>query len=296
MLLRTFIKSAIASLESVYPEQEARNVVLILCESVLGVKSYTHIVEPQTEIGEALLPDLQSALDRLCAGEPLQYVLGVAPFYGRDFKVSPAVLIPRPETELLVEYAAAQGRRLMGEGRERLRILDLCTGSGCIAWTLALELPQAEVVALDISADALAVAASQPLEADRRPQFLRGDVLASPALQSAEVRAALAGGFDIVVSNPPYIMDSEKASMRPNVLEHEPHLALFVSDSDPLVFYRAVAQWASELLLPGGCGIVEINEQLGEETASVFADSSFKEVAILSDLASKPRDISFVKH
>lgn len=296
MLLRSFIDSSIALLGPVYPAPEARNIVLILCESLLGVKSYTHVVEPQTEIPQGRLSELQDALSRLCDGEPLQYVLGSAPFFGRDFNVNPSVLIPRPETELLVEMAVEQGRRILGRDGRRpgpLRILDLCTGSGCIAWTLALELPGSEVVALDISGRALETAAGQPFDAAVR--FLRSDVLAGPSDQPQEVLDVLAEGFDIIVSNPPYIMESEKQLMRPNVLEHEPHLALFVKDSDPLVFYTAVASWCRALLRPEGFGVVEINEQLGDRTAAEFVKAGLGHVRIHPDLASKPRDISFVK-
>lgn len=294
MLLSAFIQSASASLEALYPAWEARNVILILCESLLGVSSHTHITEPRTMIPEDRMPELQRAVSRLRAGEPIQYILGSAPFYGRDFNVNPSVLIPRPETELLVEKTIERGRTILARPDRTpgpLRILDLCTGSGCIAWSLAMELPGSEVVALDISEDALRTASSQPFEADVR--FLRADVLAGPTNQPRHVLDVLKGGFDIIVSNPPYICDSEKPLMRPNVLEHEPHLALFVSDSDPLVFYRAVAAWCEEHLLPGGFAIVEINESLPDRTALEFA--RFGEVKVERDLSSKPRFVSFVQ-
>jgi release factor glutamine methyltransferase len=175
---------------------------------------------------------------------------------------------------------------------EAIRILDLCTGSGCIAWTLALEIPGAEVIAVDISDGALEVASSQDFSEEMArtgaiaPRFIKADVLADP-LEDI-------GQFDIIVSNPPYVMDSEKALMRSNVLDHEPHLALFVPDHDPLIFYRAVARWTDALLAPGGFGIVEINEALGQETAQIYTDN-YDSVEVVSDLSDRHRFVKFNK-
>ena len=174
-----------------------------------------------------------------------------------------------------------------------LRILDLCTGSGCIAWTLALEIPGTEVTAVDISEEALAVASSQDFTEEmartgaHAPRFIKADVLAGPLEEL--------GQFDIIVSNPPYVMDSEKSLMRSNVLDHEPHLALFVPDDDPLVFYRAVAQWADALLAPDGSGIVEINEALGSQTAQIYSSAGYDSVDILKDLSDRSRFVTFRK-
>ena len=168
----------------------------------------------------------------------------------------------------------------------------MCTGSGCIAWTLALELPGAQVTAVDISDGALDVASSQDfgeelLSGAKAPAFLKADVLNSPPSDI--------GMFDIIVSNPPYVMESEKAFMRTNVLDHEPHLALFVSDDDPLLFYRAVAKWALLMLRPGGYGIVEINEALAFDTEEVFLDLGFRNVRTIKDLHDKDRFVEFYK-
>jgi release factor glutamine methyltransferase len=173
------------------------------------------------------------------------------------------------------------------------RILDLCTGSGCIAWTLALEIPGAEVTGIDISDGALTVASGQDFSEELartsalKPHFVKADVLGKPM--------ADLGLFDIIVSNPPYVMDKEKALMRTNVLDHEPHLALFVSDDDPLVFYRAVADWASKLLKVGGYGVVEINEALGEQTAEVFRIAGFSGVRVIKDLSDRDRFVEFTR-
>ena len=252
----------------------------MLCEERLGVKSYTHIVEPQCEIPSGQLPELEEELGRLAAGEPIQYVLGYADFCGRRFRVTPAVLIPRPETELLVSEAVSE---LLSRERP-CRVLDLCTGSGCIAWSLALEVPGTEVVAADISEDALAVARTQFEEPG--PLFVKADVLDTE--QQFEY-----GEFDLLVCNPPYVMESEKALMRRNVLEHEPGLALFVPDGDPLLFYRAAARWAQRFLLPDGVGIVEINELLGPQTEAVFREAGFAKTQIIRDFAAKSRFVRF---
>lgn len=264
--------------------------VFLLLEHLIGTKKHTHIIEPSYEVADADVTIVQSACARLAAGEPLQYVLGHADFYGREFNVSPSVLIPRPETEILCRTALDSLKR-DGKGPD-VHILDLCTGSGCIAWTMALENPGADVTAVDISDAALEVAGTQNFSAEieqtgaKAPTFVKADVLCPPP-------ASFCTGFDLILSNPPYVMDKEKALMRPNVLEHEPHLALFVSDDDPLVFYRAVAQWASVLLASDGTGIVEINEALGSETAQVFIDAGFTTAEVIKDFSDRDRFVLF---
>ena len=288
MKLKQLITESVKTVSRCYPEEEAREMVFAYLEYAFGTKKYTHIIEPDYEISEDGVSQAQQAFDRMASGEPLQYVTGGAYFYGRRFSVTPSVLIPRPETEILCQSV------LSSSGAERdARILDLCTGSGCIAWTLALELPGAQVTAVDISDDALKVASGQDFSeeisrsAALKPDFIKADVLATPL---AEL-----GQFDVLTSNPPYVMESEKALMRRNVLDHEPELALFVTDEDPLVFYRAVALWASALLKPEGLGIVEINEALGAETAAVFAEAGMADVKIICDLPGKERFVSFRK-
>ena len=281
MLLADFIRDGAARLEKLYPSPEARGLVLMLCRELLGVTNYTHIVEPQTAVPDAMLPELEGDLQRLCAGEPIQYVLGVAEFCDRRFAVGPGVLVPRPETELLVAEAV---RTLQEMDLARApRVLDLCTGSGCIAWSIALDVRDAEVTGVDLSETALAFARNQ---FSGSPTFLQADVL--------DTEQAFDGGpFDLIVSNPPYVLERERALMRPNVLDWEPALALFVPDDDPLLFYRAVARWAQRFLRPGGVGLVEINEALGPETADVFREAGFKNVQNLPDFYKKMRFVRF---
>ena len=365
MLLSEFIASALAGLESLYPRAEARSMVSILVCERLGVQSWTHIANPSFEVTEQSLAQLEADLQKLLASEPLQYVLGYAEFYGRRFRVTKDVLIPRPETELLVDTVlqklksasrgcdgdcggASRGGACdrasdracdRADDRVALKILDLCTGSGCIAWTLALECPQspchacsrepvgAHITAIDISPAALSIARSQfaaelsqgagadsqgasgcsesafavargasgnSIVSGREVTFIEADVLdlSEEGLSGAHSKLAL-GQFDVIVSNPPYIMEQEKALMRPNVLDHEPALALFVPDDDPLIFYRAIAHHASPLLSAHGWGIVEINTLLAEPTAECFRQAGLQDVTILPDLSGKPRFVSF---
>lgn len=287
MLLTAFLKEGTAVLEPLYPSSEARSLLLMLCEAQLGVQRHTPILEPAYPIPPERLESLLSALERLKTGEPVQYVLGFSEFMGRRFRVSPAVLIPRPETEQLV-MEAVQTLRGLPRGA---RVLDLCTGSGCIAWSLALEVPGTSVVGVDISRQALEVARSQdfPLPPGAQaPVFIQADILDT-------AQPFPFGPFDWVLSNPPYIMEAEKAQMRRNVLDFEPSAALFVPDTDPLVFYRAVAAWCGRLLVPGGRGLVEINESLGVDTAEVFASAGFGDVRQMKDFFDKDRFVSFRK-
>lgn len=319
MLLADFIRQGTEALAALYPEPEARSMMLLLCEERLGVSRHAYLTEPLQEIPVA---SMKADLARLCAGEPLQYVLGYADFYGRRFNVSPAVLIPRPETEFLCHTilaaapapSSSQGNReyaprseseaaastagvpsgerayslvSVNETEGAPAVVDLCTGSGCIAWTLAAEIPGAEVTGVDISPEALTVARGQQVACHRAPSFVQADILQDPPASLPEA------SFDLLTANPPYVMDRERAAMRPNVLEHEPALALFVPDEDPLVFYRAVARWARTLLRPGGWGYAEINALLGPETAAVFRDAGFSGVSLLQDLGGASRFVRF---
>ena len=273
-------------LSDLYPDQEVKEIVFAILEHFVGTKRHTHIVEPQYEVTEGQVNTVMTAFERLAAGEPLQYVTGKAYFYGREFRVTSDTLIPRPETELLCRMAVEAA------GKSNPRILDLCTGSGCIAWTLALELPKSAVEAVDISDGALAVASSQDFVDEMAqtgataPAFIKADVIAG-------LSSFVGKQYDIILSNPPYVMDREKALMRSNVLDYEPHLALFVPDADPLLFYRSVAEWASVLLAPDGVGVVEINEALGAETAEVFRLRGFAKAEVIKDLYEKDRFVSF---
>ncbi len=338
LLLKDFIAEAVCSLLPLYPEGEARSVVLLLCGDLLGTKSYTHIIEPGTPVPAEKVDVLRRALERLCAGEPVQYVTGRAEFCGRMFNVNPSVLIPRGETGQLCAGARREAERMVREGgpfgrsaagapEAGIRILDLCTGSGCVAWTMALDVPGAQVTGVDISDGALRTAETQPFSAADACFSADGARAASPAgsaVVSADGACSVspAGGpacgvwkapsfvkadvldtenfpdlgtFALVLSNPPYVRDSEKALMRVNVLDFEPHLALFVPDSDPLVFYRAIALLSKRLLAAGGTGMAEINEDLAVPTARIFSDAGFSGVEVLRDINDRSRIVVYHK-
>ena len=321
-LLKDFIKESVKALLPQYEEAEAHSMVMMLCQECLGVMSWTHVTEPGTLIPDEDLPYLQEAVSRMAGGEPIQYVLGYTEFRGRIFKTDRRALIPRIETELLVEEVvhwvseqqgpASEGVRsahptpgrpavppLPGRGRHVLqpqapaapiRVLDLCTGSGCIAWSLAFELPGSQVTAADLSEDALALAKSQFRRLPKgvlRPSFIHGDIL---DFNSDFPQC------DIFTANPPYITLPERSLMRANVLDWEPEMALFAPESDPLAFHKALALWAERLLVPGGFGIVEINEDLGPESLGIFASMpAFTRTRLVEDFAGKPRFVSFVR-
>ena len=291
MLLSQFIRQAAASLEALYPPREARSLAERLAEDVQGVKPFDWVMDPGLEASAAL----EEGLQRLLAGEPLQYVVGWQEFYGRRFRVAPGVLIPRPETEILVREACVRALQLDGP-----RVLDLCTGSGCIAWSIAMEVPGSSVTAVDLSDEALAVARGQnpaflhPGSGSEPPSGAKEGVIAPRFLKADVLTEDIPGGpFDIITANPPYIRESEKALMHRNVLEHEPAMALFVPDGDPLLFYRAIARHALACLTPGGWGMVEINEALGSVTAAVFAAAGLQNVEILRDFFGRERFVTF---
>lgn len=253
-----------------YPAEEAENLVYWLMEAYLGVKKWD--LRSQ-KVVEHIPSSMEQALEKLKSGLPIQYILGKAPFYGREFLVSPDVLIPRPETEELVHL-------ILKNHAGKKQLLDLGTGSGCIAISLALEWVEASVTALDISNGALAIAQKNASDLSAIVDFVKADMLS---------HSLPLGKVDILVSNPPYVMEQEKADMKPNVLEHEPHLALFVPDTDPLKYYKALIHHAGNHLVKGGYLYVEINEKFGTEVAQLMEVSGLEEIQVYRDLQGKDR-------
>ena len=287
VLLSEYIRKAAASLLGLYPGKEARALVEALCEDLLGVRRFEIAAFPGRELSADESLRLDEAMGRLQKGEPLQYVSSLAWFCGRPFKVNPSVLIPRPETSELVGAAVSSA-----DGRPA-KVLDLCTGSGCIAWTFALEVPGSQVTGVDISPAALEVASSQDFQSPSPqflpPRFVEADIL-KPACDSL-----YPGPFDIILSNPPYIPERRKSEMHRNVLDFEPALALFVPDSDPMLFCRAIARISKAALRDGGRGWMEIDDELGEACAAVFEAAGLREVRILKDFFGKERMVSYSK-
>lgn len=261
---------------SAYSQAEAENLVFWLLEHHLGLRR----ADLQLAIAPAVdRKPLLADFERLLTGEPIQYIVGEAPFYGRNFGVTRDTLIPRNETEELVHLI------LKENPKSELRVLDLGTGTGCIPITLALELQNPEVYTLDVSVQALAVARKNALQLGAQVQFLEGDLLGSiPNLDL----------FDVLVSNPPYVPLRDQGEMHANVLNFEPHLALFVPDEDPLVFYRAIGVWGQQLLKRGGKLYLEIYENLADELVQLLGLQGYKLLRVHQDLNGKNRMLSAI--
>lgn len=251
-----------------YDEREITAMTRIIFDEVLHYSPVDMLLREQEALPSFFEDRLSAIVARLRAGEPLQYVLGVARFHGHSFAVNRDVLIPRPETEQLVDMIVDR------EHGADLRVVDLCTGSGCIAISLALALRFSQVQAVDNSVAALEVAHSNALALKARVGFMMADVLL-PCLK--------AESCDVLVSNPPYVCESERAQMEPHVLQYEPAEALFVPDADPLRFYRALAMHATTALTPGGRVYVEVNRRFADEVARLFQQAGLVDAATHRD-------------
>lgn len=271
-------------LTSVYDEREAQAVARWVLDEAFGLSLTDICCGKVSQLSADDAQRLEAITRRLEQAEPVQYVLGHAPFAGHSFEVSPAVLIPRPETEELVNWAV-QSAEAMTAAKEQtsLHILDIGTGSGCITISVALALPQATVQAWDLSPQALAQARSNAQRLGAQVSFVQQD-----ALQPPHHHACL----DMVLSNPPYICQCEAKDMHRNVLAHEPHMALFVPNDDPLRFYRAITRYAVEALRPGGCVLFEINALYAEATRQMMLDEGLSHIETRLDCFGKER---FVK-
>ena len=260
-----------------YDAQELETIKRALCTELLGVSAlafYTKETLPASAERDAVL---ESALARLAKGEPLQYVIGSTPFCGLTFKVDGRVLIPRPETAELVEWVAQ-------DAAPGGSLLDVGTGSGCIAISLAHRLPGWKVQGWDISDGALDVARENNRLNGTQVEFCKADI----------INASSDNRFDVIVSNPPYVLDSEKEQMEDTVLEFEPHLALFVSDTDPLLFYKAIAELGHKALNPGGRLYFEINPLKVEEMKDMLMSAGYRDVEVRFDIFGKPRMIKTI--
>ena len=271
-------------LTQVYDDYEAKAIARMVYEVRFGLMPSDLFIGKDTQLSTDDQKLLAEITQRLLTGEPIQYVLGEAEFGGRTFHVEPGVLIPRPETYELCQWIMEE-RRGKKEERRNTSILDIGTGSGCIACTLAAELTDAEVTAWDISDDALRIATENAKRTNVHVSFEKVDVLNTSHLN----RERPATGLDIIVSNPPYICNKERATMERNVLEHEPELALFVPDDDPLLFYRTIARFAAKTLNPGGALYFEINPLHVSEMQQMLSEEGFSHTEIRNDQFGKQR-------
>ena len=286
------------SLTPLYDAGEAQAIVRTVLDVEYGMTLTDIICGKVNELSSDEERNLEEIITRLQNGEPVQYVLGEADFAGRTFHVEPGVLIPRPETAELCQWIEEEVSSLKAD--EKKQILDICTGSGCIAITLGLTIPNSEVTGWDISEDALRIAQGnvEMLKAGNvRIEYQDALMLpkAAEAEKAAEISEAtksessLSKGWNVIVSNPPYICEKEKADMEKNVLEHEPSIALFVPDEDPLKFYRAIAEYASSALKPEGALYFEINPIYEKETREMLQSLGFKDIETKEDAFGKKR-------
>ncbi len=299
---RTLFNQLVSEITAVYEENEANSIVYLLLEHYLNLSKTDILLD--NNISQSI--DFQDVIRRLKVHEPIQYIIGETEFYGRKFKVTLYTLIPRPETEELVQLIidqappAPEGGAFWSEkssinmdykalpsGAGGATILDIGTGSGCIAISLACELPNSRVYAYDISENALKIAKENAERNDANVIFEKVDFL--------EPFTVHCSPFTVIVSNPPYVMDSEKAEMEKNVLEYEPHLALFVEDRDPLIFYRKIAEFSAKNLINKGLCVVEINQAFGLETAELFWNQGFQYVEVVKDMFGKDRMVKAVR-
>ena len=272
-----------------YDEGEAKAVARMVYEVRYGLTLSDIYIGKDTQLSLDCQTELEEITKRLIEHEPVQYILGQADFCGRTFHVEPGILIPRPETEhlcrLITKHAAI--------GVPNRTILDIGTGSGCIAITLALDIPNSQVTAWDISPIALRVAKGNAQRLGADVTFQEVDVLTAPG--SPSLWRGMGGGWDLIVSNPPYICNKERAEMEQNVLAHEPHTALFVPDDNPLLFYRAIAQYGQSALKTGGSLYFEINPLYANPLREMLSTMSYHDIDIKDDQFGKTRFIQAIR-
>ncbi|MFC7443936.1 Peptide chain release factor N(5)-glutamine methyltransferase [Mesoflavibacter sp. HG96] len=275
-------------LDAIYGKEEVQTFFFMLTEYYNAIKRLDLALNTELTIENDCVLKYESALEALKNHEPIQYIIGQTEFYGLPFYVNENTLIPRPETEELVELILsntnANSQLENFEGNNQFNILDIGTGTGCIAISLAKQLPNANVSAIDVSAKALEIANKNAELNQVDINFIENDIL---KICDSELDSA--NKFDIIVSNPPYVRQLEKQQMQDNVLNHEPHLALFVDDENPLIFYRAITQFATKNLNPNGELYFEINEYLGKEMMSLLEEFGFKDIQLKQDLFGKDR-------
>lgn len=263
-------------------KEEIISIVFLLFENLFGLKKTAILANQTIEISVIENQNFEQAVQRIIQNEPIQYILGKTEFYGRTFEVNPNVLIPRPETEELIFEILSSPTFTTNQA---FSILDIGTGSGCIAITLAKERANAEVFAMDISIDAIQTAQNNAKFNDALVEFIQSDIL-NPRFEDLPFQSK---SLDLIVSNPPYVTLEEKKQMQANVLDFEPHLALFVTDESPLIFYEKIIHFSKIYLKQSAWLYFEINEQFGEASQVLMQKNGFVEVQILKDMQGKDR-------
>ncbi|MBL86178.1 MAG: protein-(glutamine-N5) methyltransferase, release factor-specific [Winogradskyella sp.] len=285
-------------LDQIYGKDEVASFFYLGIEHHLNVARIQLQLEPEFTLSKTEADFLFEILEGLKQQKPIQYLLGETEFYGLQFKVNNNVLIPRPETEELVDWIIKDAKSKI-QNSEAIKILDIGTGSGCIAISLAKHLPEAQVFAVDISESALEIATENAEKNNVNIQFIKGDALnlANEDFfpSGKDVSQRQKGLFDIIVSNPPYVRELEKQEIKSNVLDNEPHLALFVDNEKPLIFYKAITDFAVDKLKSNGSLYFEINQYLGQETKQLLVDAEFKAVELRKDLNGNDRMLKGTK-
>lgn len=275
-----------AELKTIQEDSEIESFFFILTEFLHNLKRIDVSLHPDFEITESYFKKWQTIISELKTEKPIQYITGEAWFYGLRFEVNENTLIPRPETEELVEWIVESQKskveNLNIQKSNNLTILDIGTGSGCIPITLKKEIPNAQVSAIDISEKALEIARKNASDNQVEVNFIHRNILETESLDEK---------YDVIVSNPPYVRNLEKQEIKRNVLDYEPHLALFVDDSDALLFYRKIAQLALKSLAPNGKLFFEINQYLGKETIELLEQLGFKNIELRKDFMGNDRMI-----
>jgi len=293
MTLAEAEKTFITQLKSLYDEEEAKGLAFYVIHHICGMSKSHFLLNKEEQIAEITEASLIMIMDELKTGKPVQYILGETEFYGLPFKVNPSVLIPRPETEELIEWVIKEVRSRksevgsqkseVGSPKSEVRsILDIGTGSGCIAIALKKHLPGVKVYGMDISPDALETARQNALLNSTEIQLLQADILkdTNPIFRSK---------YSIIISNPPYITIAEKEQMHIHVIEHEPHSALFVPDNKPLIFYEHIIDFAGTHLFADGLLFFEIHENFGKQVISLLDQKGFSDIELRKDLQGKDR-------
>jgi release factor glutamine methyltransferase len=280
MTLKAFKKKFTEALSEIFPKTEIDSFFFILMEEKLNLQRIDTVLKPDFLIPEEQLADLKNILQRLQKEEPIQYILGNTEFYGLPFFVDENTLIPRSETEELVAWVIEEVAKLQSNTVTKLSILDIGTGTGCIPISLAKNLPNAKITAVDISSKALEVAKKNAQLNKVTIDFIELDILTTKSLPQE---------FNVIVSNPPYVRALEKVEIKNNVLENEPHLALFVADENPLIFYSQIADLAKQQLSKNGLLFFEINQYLGKETIALLEEKGFKNIELRKDIFGNDR-------
>ncbi|WP_138433634.1 peptide chain release factor N(5)-glutamine methyltransferase [Winogradskyella algicola] len=279
-------------LDQIYGKDEVASFFYLSLEHRLSVARIQLQLDPEFTLSKPEIDFFFEILEGLKQQKPIQYLLGETEFYGLLFKVNDNVLIPRPETEELVDWIIKDVKYKI-QNSETIKILDIGTGSGCIAISLAKHLSEAQVFAVDISESALEVAKENADSNGVEVKFIKADILESSLWEGVALRQM--GFFDIIVSNPPYVRKLEKQEIKPNVLDNEPHLALFVENEKPLIFYKAITDFAVNKLKSNGSLYFEINQYLGQQTKQLLVDAEFKAIELRKDLNGNDRMLKGTK-